>query len=362
MASPNLPYSTASTQAGKSALVDSHAMNVGSIGVTGSSAANALAGKADVVLAIGTRLQDFTTGSNALIGGRVVAVNVQPHDLAKHRAQPVMADARAAIDAMAERMRKFKAGDGYQDETKRLKAEWDDAVDAACRSPGDGNRLPSDSEVVGAVNRACPADAIAVGAAGSMPGELHKLWRVGQAGGYHMEYGFSCMGYEVAAGIGVHMAAPDRPNVVFAGDGSYLMLNAELATAVMMGATMTLVVTDNRGYGCINRLQAATGGAPFNNMLADSHHATLPEIDFVAHAASMGARARKAGSIAELEAMVAEAIARDGVDVIVVDTDPGLSTEAGGAWWDVAVPEVSNRKEVAAAHSAYRAGRERRGG
>ena len=207
--------------------------------------------------------------------------------------------------------------------------------------------------MIGAVNRACPPEVIAVGAAGSMPGELHKLWQVGEVDGYHMEYGFSCMGYEVAAGIGVDMAAPDRPNVVFAGDGSYLMLNAELATAVMMGRSMTLIITDNRGFGCINRLQAATGGAAFNNLLADSTHEVLPDIDFVAHAASMGARAQKAGSIAELEAMTAEAVARKGVDVIVIDTDPGPSTAAGGTWWEVGVPAVSERAEVTAAYDGW---------
>ncbi|MEK9925972.1 MAG: thiamine pyrophosphate-dependent enzyme, partial [Alphaproteobacteria bacterium] len=176
---------------------------------------------------------------------------------------------------------------------------------------------------------------------------------------YHMEYGFSCMGYEVAAGIGVHMAAPDRPNIVFAGDGSYLMMNSELATAVMMGTSMTLVITDNRGFGCINRLQAATGGAAFNNLLADSYHEVLPDIDFVAHAASLGARAEKAGSIAELESAVAKAVRRDGVDVIVIDTDPGPSTEAGGTWWDVAVPAVSTRDTVTAAYKNYQTGRQR---
>jgi len=192
-----------------------------------------------------------------------------------------------------------------------------------------------------------------------MPGELHKLWRTGATDGYHMEYGFSCMGYEVAAGIGVYMAAPNRPNIVFAGDGSYLMMNSELATAVMMGITMTLIITDNRGFACINRLQAATGGAAFNNLLVDAHHEVLPNIDFAAHAASLGARAQKVASVEELGAAVAVAAGRDGVDVIVIDTDPAPSTEAGGTWWDVAVPEVSARESVKAARASYMAGRKR---
>ena len=349
----------AATQAGKSSLVESHPLYVGSLGVTGASAANNLAAKADVVLSVGSRLQDFTTGSNSLMGGQVIALNVQPHDLVKHGAIPLMADALTGIEALGAGMAGYGTDKAYQAEIASEWSGWMGAVDDVCKAPSDSNSLPSDSEVIGAVNRACPAETIAVGAAGSMPGELHKLWQTGAVDGYHMEYGFSCMGYEVAAGIGVDMAAPDRPNVVFAGDGSYLMLNAELATAVMMGTRMTLIITDNRGFGCINRLQAGTGGAAFNNLFADSHHDVLPEIDFVAHAASMGARAQKAGSIAELEAMTAEAVSRDGVDVIVIDTDPGPSTAAGGTWWEVGVPEVSDRAEVAAAYEGWRDGKQR---
>ena len=343
----------ASTQAGKSSLVEADEMYVGSLGVTGASAANTLAEQADVVLSVGSRLQDFTTGSNGLIRGQVIALNVQAHDLVKHGAMPLMADARTGIAALAAGLGDYRTDDAYRAEIAGAWDGWMREVAAVCDAPADSNRLPSDSEVIGAVNRACPAETITVGAAGSMPGELHKLWQVGAVDGYHMEYGFSCMGYEVAAGIGVDMAAPDRPNVVFAGDGSYLMLNAELATAVMMGRSMTLIITDNRGFGCINRLQAATGGAAFNNLFADSHHEVLPEIDFVAHAASMGARAQKAGSIAELEALTAEAVARKGVDVIVIDTDPGPSTAAGGTWWEVGVPEVSERPEVTAAYEGW---------
>ena len=343
----------ASTQAGKSSLVEADEMYVGSLGVTGASAANALAESADVVLSVGSRLQDFTTGSNGLIRGQVIALNVQAHDLIKHGAMPLMADARTGIEALAAGLGGYRTDDAYRAEIAAAWDGWITEVAAVCDAPADSNRLPSDSEVIGAVNRACPPEVIAVGAAGSMPGELHKLWQVGEVDGYHMEYGFSCMGYEVAAGIGVDMAAPDRPNVVFAGDGSYLMLNAELATAVMMGRSMTLIITDNRGFGCINRLQAATGGAAFNNLLADSTHEVLPEIDFVAHAASMGARAQKAGSIAELEAMTAKAVARKGVDVIVIDTDPGPSTAAGGTWWEVGVPAVSERAEVTAAYDGW---------
>ena len=350
----------ASTQAGKSSLPETHEAYVGSLGVTGSSAANALAEKADVILAIGSRLQDFVTGSNSLIKGHIISLNVQTHDLVKHQASPLMADAKIGIEALADALSTYQIDTSYRAHITSLNATWWEQVDAVTK-PSSHNKLPADSEVIGAVNRACPEDVIVVGAAGSMPGELHKLWRVGMADGYHMEYGFSCMGYEVSAGLGVYLADPSRPNVVFAGDGSYLMANSELATAVMMGASMTLIITDNRGFGCINRLQAGTGGAAFNNLFESSYHKTMPEIDFVAHASSLGARAVKANSIEELEALVTERITKQGVDVIVIETDPGPSTEAGGTWWDVGVPDVSARQTVREAHHQHQSGRERQG-
>ena len=348
----------AATQAGKSVMPEAHPNYVGSLGVTGSSAANELAQRADVVLSVGSRLQDFTTGSNGLIKGQVLALNVQLHDAIKHDAMTVVGDALVGVEALGYALAGHRTSAAYQQEFATLKGEWDSAVDAVVKKP-DGNALPSDSAVIGAVNRNVPSPTIAVGAAGSMPGELHKLWRAGSVDGYHMEYGFSCMGYEVSAGIGVYMASPDRPNVVFAGDGSYLMMNSELATAVMMGISMTLIITDNRGYGCINRLQAATGGAPFNNLLADAYHEILPEIDYAAHAASLGARSQKVSSIDELEEAVQMASACKGVDVIVIDTDPGPSTEAGGVWWDVAVPAISDRGSVNSAYENYVQGRKR---
>ena len=174
-----------------------------------------------------------------------------------------------------------------------------------------------------------------------------------EPGGYHLEYGFSCMGYEIAGGLGVKLARPDREVIVMVGDGSYLMMNSELATAVMLGLKLTLVVLDNRGFGCINRLQKGTGGAPFNNLLHDTRHETLPEIDFRAHAESLGAKAVKVASLAELEDALRAARQETRTNVIVIDTDPQISTQAGGHWWDVAVPEVSPRAEVQAAHRTY---------
>ena len=202
------------------------------------------------------------------------------------------------------------------------------------------------------MQRQAQPNTVAMCAAGSMPGYLQVLWRA-QAGGYHMEYGYSCMGYEVAGAMGIKLAAPDKEVVCFIGDGSYMMANSELATAVMRRVPFTVVLTDNRGYGCINRLQMSTGGAEFNNLYAHANVEAQPEIDFVAHAASMGAHAEKAGNIAELEAKIVAARGRDIPTVIVIDTTPYPDREEGGHWWDVAVPEVSDRDEVRQAYKTY---------
>jgi 3D-(3,5/4)-trihydroxycyclohexane-1,2-dione acylhydrolase (decyclizing) len=202
------------------------------------------------------------------------------------------------------------------------------------------------------VQRQALPTSVAMCAAGTMPGALHTLWRP-PVGGYHMEYGFSCMGYEIAGAMGIKLARPEADVICFVGDGSYMMANSELATAVMRHVPFTVVLTDNRGFGCINRLQKGTGGAEFNNLYTSARVEAQPEIDFVAHAASMGAHAERAADIAELEAKVAAARGRDIPSVIVIETDPYPGTGAGGHWWDVAVPEVSTRAEVKAARKAY---------
>jgi 3D-(3,5/4)-trihydroxycyclohexane-1,2-dione acylhydrolase (decyclizing) len=344
----------AETQGGKGGLVWDHPRNLGSVGVTGSSAANAAAEAADLIVGIGTRLQDFTTGSRALFGAegrKLVQVNVAPHDAHKHGATSVVGDAGAVIAALAEQLDGWKAPADWSSETTGRIAGWNAIFDEATRA--DARPLPTDAQVLGAVWRAADDDAVVVCAAGGLPGELHKLWRTRVAGGYHVEYGFSCMGYEIAGAVGVKMAAPDRETHVMVGDGSYLMLNSELATSVMLGTKLIVTVLDNRGYGCINRLQAAIGGAPFNNLLADTVHQTLPDIDFAAHAASLGARSEKVANLTELEAALQRAKASDRTYVVVIDTDPMPTTEGGGAWWDVAVPEVSVRPTVNAAREVY---------
>ncbi|WP_265519635.1 3D-(3,5/4)-trihydroxycyclohexane-1,2-dione acylhydrolase (decyclizing) [Nitratireductor luteus] len=343
------------TQAGKSALPWDHPLNLGPVGVTGAASANAVCAEADLVFGVGTRFQDFTTGSWALFKNpsrKLLALNVQPYDGYKHDAQPLVADARVGLDLLSKALGGWTA----QAPDPAFKANWFAAADAVTQAPsGDGNALPSDMQVIGAVQRAAREDTVVMCAAGTMPGELHKLWKAGRPGSYHMEYGYSCMGYEIAGGMGIKMAEPARDVIVMVGDGSYMMMNSELATAVMMGIKITVVITDNRGYGCINRLQMSTGGAEFNNLLDHAQHANPSRIDFVGHATSMGATARKAGSIAELEGALAEAREADGPFVVVIDTDPYPSTEAGGHWWDVAVPETSNREEVRAARKRYEA-------
>ncbi len=349
------------TQAGKSALSWDHPLNFGAVGVTGTSAANALAEKADLILAIGTRLQDFTTGSRALFrnpGRRLLGLNVQPFDAAKHGGEMLVCDAGVGLEELsaALRGRRWPAPDAA------LKSAWLAEVDRVTAAPAaEANALPTDMQVIGAVQRAAGPDTVVVSAAGTMPGELHKLWKATRPGSYHTEYGYSCMGYEIPGAIGVKMAEPDSDVICFTGDGTYMMANSELATAVMMGIDFTLVITDNRGFGCINRLQVACGGAEFNNLLDHTIHAVPSAIDYAQHARAMGARALRVRDVAGLEAALA-ARSRRGVEVIVVETDPGPGTEAGGHWWDVAVPEVSSRPEVRAARAAYEAARRERDG
>ena len=337
----------AETQAGKGSLPWDHPVALGSVGVTGTSAANDAAAKADLVIGIGTRLQDFTTGSWALFqnpSAELVQINVASYDAYKRGAFALVADAKLALDALSEELGEWRPRDRIRHDAAI--AEWNSAWQTATARGNEA--LPSDAQVIGSVWRTVPENAIVVGAAGGLPGELHKLWRCRTTDGYHLEYGYSCMGYEIAGGLGVKLAAPDRDVVVMVGDGSYLMLNSEIATSVMMGTKLIIVLLDNRGFGCINRLQQATAGERFNNLLPGE-----PAIDFAAHAKALGAASEKASSLDELEAAMGRALAADKSYVIVIETDPERSTEAGGAWWDVAVAEVSDRPSVAEARKSY---------
>ncbi|SDQ85873.1 3D-(3,5/4)-trihydroxycyclohexane-1,2-dione acylhydrolase (decyclizing) [Pseudovibrio sp. Tun.PSC04-5.I4] len=341
----------AETQAGKSALPWDHALNLGSVGVTGSSAANAVAEEADLILAVGTRLQDFTTGSWSLFKNpdrRILQLNAASYDTGKHNALPLVCDARVGLRSLSEQLGNWKA----TTETEAHLTEWMSCVEAATAAPT-GNDLPTDAQVIGVVQRSTTENTTVVCAAGGLPGELHKLWKTAKPGGYHVEYGFSCMGYEIAGGLGVKMAKPDHEVIVMVGDGSYMMMNSELATSVMLGQKITVVLLDNRGYACINRLQMATGGENFNNLLDDAFHVEPSNIDFAAHAGAMGATSEHVSNLDELAEAMERAKASPKSYCIVIDTDPLPTTQAGGNWWDVAVPEVSARKEVNEARKGY---------
>ena len=348
----------AETQAGKSATPPDHPLHVGAVGVTGTDAANRLAEEADVILAVGTRLNDFMTGSWALFKNperRFIGLNTQSFDATKHRALPLVADAKVGLAALDGALGDWRAADllggggGGRQRRSGSRSQRD------YLKPTNAD-LPTDAQVLGALMRGGKSSDIVVCAAGGFPGDLHKLWQAQEPLGYHLEYGYSCMGYEIAGAIGVKLAQPKREVIVVVGDGSYLMMNSEIATAKLLGLKLIIVINDNRGFGCINRLQRATGGESFNNLLRDTLHEELPEVDFVAHARSLGAHAVKAASIAELETAMAAAREAKGVQAIVLDTDPINTTDAGGHWWDVAVPEVSSRPTVNAAREDYEEG------
>jgi 3D-(3,5/4)-trihydroxycyclohexane-1,2-dione acylhydrolase (decyclizing) len=347
----------AETQAGKGALAWDHSLQLGAIGVTGSPAANEAARNADLVLAVGTRLQDFTTGSHSLFPqATLVSINVNGLDALKWHALPMRADAGRGLASLSKAIGAWQAAADWQTKGLASAKRWQDDV---LRLTGVRDvKRPYEGDVIGSIQRSAadsPADDIVVCAAGTLPGELHKLWRASAPGGYHVEYGYSCMGYEIAGGLGVKMARPDREVVVMVGDGSYLMLNSEIATSVMLDHKLVIVVLDNRGYGCINRLQQAVGGVPFNNLFDDCVQGAdgAPHIDFAMNAKSLGALAEHVKSIPELEAALKRARAADRTYVISIDTDPARSTAEGGHWWEVAVPAVSDRAEVQAARKQY---------
>jgi 3D-(3,5/4)-trihydroxycyclohexane-1,2-dione acylhydrolase (decyclizing) len=348
----------AETQAGKGSLAWDHAGNLGAIGVTGSKAANTLAARADLVLAVGTRLQDFTTGSRALFPqARLVALNAAGFDAAKHDSLPLVADAARGLASLSASLHDWQTPAAWKSRAADAARRWQRVVTRVTAAPKRAEP-PSDAQVLGAVNRALPPRGVVVCAAGGLPGELHKLWRASDSASYHLEYGYSCMGYEIAGGLGAKLALPDREIVVLVGDGSYLMMNSEIATSVALGAKLTIVLLDNRGFGCIQRLQVGTGGEAFQNLLA----ANAPRVNFAAHAASLGAEALHVKSVAELEAALPRAFAAKRTQVLVIETDPARSTAEGGAWWEVAVTATPRSEAQRAARRGYETRRQRRDG
>jgi 3D-(3,5/4)-trihydroxycyclohexane-1,2-dione acylhydrolase (decyclizing) len=352
----------AETQAGKGSLRWDHPYNVGPVGSTGSSAANELARTADLVIAIGTRLSDFTTASMSAFqrpGVRFVGVNVSAFDAHKLGALAVVGDARVTLEALL-RHESAATSQAYRSELTRLRAEWDATV-TRLREPdrSQGDAGISQAEVIGVVNAACGPRSTVINAAGSMPGDLVKLWRAEDQKAYHVEYGFSCMGYEIPAGIGVKLADPERHVVVLIGDGSYLMLNSEIVTAVAEGIDLTVVLVDNNGYQSINALQTSLGTPSFVNELRfrDATSGQLDgayvPVDFVAHARALGADAVAAHDAEELAAALAAAKEHGGVNVVVVHTPLTNRVPGFGSWWDVPVAAVAATHSVVRSRDEY---------
>lgn len=348
------------TQAGKAALPHGHPAAVGAVGHTGTTAANALAREADVVVGIGTRWQDFTTASRTLFAHpdvRFVNVNIAAFDAAKQAGVAVVADARAAIDAFDRALADWQVPDVHRSRAAELAAEWDRVARAAfdrMHTP-----LPSQSEIVGAANALMGPRDVVVGAAGSLPGDLHKLWRPTDPLGYHVEYGFSCMGYEVAGGLGAKMAAPDREVVVMVGDGSYLMMAQEIATAVADGIKLVIVLVENHGYASIGALSESLGSARFGtdyryrDAETGRHEGGMLPVDLAANAASLGARVLRATTLTEFRTAFADALSSTETTVVHVETDPRVPSPSSDAWWDVPVAEVSDLDSTRVARESY---------
>jgi 3D-(3,5/4)-trihydroxycyclohexane-1,2-dione acylhydrolase (decyclizing) len=344
------------TAAGKSTFTADHPLYVGPIGVIGSDEANRLAGEADLVLAVGTRLQDFTTASWTVFQNeelRIVALNAARFDAVKHRALPVVGDARESLLELGAALAGWRAADEW---VRRAGAEaeaFDRAIEART-APGGG--VPSYAQVVGAVNRLADADDYVLTASGGLPGELNVNWRSKGIATFDCEYGYSCMGYEIAGGWGAAMARDRGEVIVLVGDGSYLMLNSDLYSSVLSGHKMIVVVCDNGGYAVIERLQVGQGGVSFNNMWETSRVAEQVRVDFVAHARALGCEAESVSTILELEEALERARAALRTSVIVVPVEAQAWSE-GNAFWEVGVPEVSRREAVRAAREALEAGK-----
>ena len=335
------------TQAGKGSLPYDHPSNLGAVGATGTFAANRVAAEADLVIGVGTRWSDFTTASKTAFRNpdvRFVNVNVAEADAVKHAAIRLQGDARATLERLAELL----AGQEWdREEPARLAREWDAEVGRLYALDGDP---PPQSAVIGAVNDAARPEDVVVCAAGSMPGDLHKLWRTRDPKGYHVEYGYSCMGYEIPGGMGVKLAAPEREVFVLVGDGSYLMLPGELVTAVEQGVKLTIVLVDSHGYKSIGALSRSLGTDGFGTQL-DARP------DLAANAESLGARTIRARTLPELREALAAAREETRTTVVAVEVDPVESVPGYESWWDVPVAEVAGTASVRAAREEYEAAR-----
>jgi 3D-(3,5/4)-trihydroxycyclohexane-1,2-dione acylhydrolase (decyclizing) len=356
----------AETQAGKGSLVWDHPQSMGAIGATGTLASNRLAHSADLVIGIGTRYSDFTSASMTAFQNsqvRFVNINTAEFDAYKVASIPVVADARIALEQLTAALKDYKVGKEYAAEAAGLKVQWEAEVDRLFHLNNPGR--PAQSEVIGAMWEAAGERDVLLSAAGSHPGDLHKLWRTRSPNGYHMEYGYSCMGYEIPAAIGAKMADPSREVYVFLGDGTYQMMPTEIVTSVQEGVKLIIVLVDNHGFGSISALSRSLGQGEFGTRyrfrsqtsgLMDGEPIT---VDFAANARSLGAHALKAATLDELKQALSKAKTLDRTTVIVVETDPAVGVPDYESWWDVAVAEVSEMESVRAARTRYEEARKR---
>ncbi len=350
----NIPF--CETQAGKSTLPWNHPLNLGGIGVTGGKAANLIARQADLVIAAGTRLTDFTTCSKWLFpqDARLLSINICPFDAVKMEGEPILADAREALTALRAALSGYKTA--YGEEISRVKAEWDGIVDGFC-----GQDRPeglSQTRALGEINRFMAGTDIAVGSAGSLPGDMQRLWRPGEAGTYHMEYGFSNMGYEINGAVGVKLACPDKEVYAFFGDGSYLMAHSEILTALQEGLKVHFCLFDNAGWGCIENLQNSQGNETFGTVFRLRNKETgaldgpVMRIDYAKNAAAYGLKTYTVRSAAELRAALADGRKQTVPVLYDIKVLPGSMTPGFESWWRVGVAEVSAQEKVRAAYEA----------
>jgi len=371
------------TQAGKGALPEPHALAAGGVGATGTLAANVLARGADLVIVVGSRLSDFTTASKTAFQHadvRFISINVSELDAGKHAAVPLVGDARVVLEELSELVAGYHVGADYAETIAQLTTAWRAEVDRVCAARLKGSRssesagaarvspasdLLTQAEVIGVLQATLTPNDTIVCAAGSLPGDLHKLWRATDPKAYHLEYGYSCMGYEIAGGLGVKMAAPERGVYVLVGDGSYLMMAQEIATAVQERLAVTIVVFDNQGYASIGGLSESVGSDGFGTRYRQRSPATgeldgdLLTVDFVANAASMGARACRAETLDALRSALAGANREAGPSVIVVPVDRDVRVGGYESWWDVPVAAVSTMSGVQQARTLFEAARQR---
>jgi 3D-(3,5/4)-trihydroxycyclohexane-1,2-dione acylhydrolase (decyclizing) len=354
------------TQAGKGSLLWDHPMCLGAVGVSGNSAANTIAREADLVISIGCRLTDFTTASKSAFANpdvRFININVAPMDAFKHAAIPVVADARTALEQLTRTLEGFRTSSAYAEQIARLRQEWN--TEAGSLIAPQGGDLLTQAEVIGIVNDTSAPKDVVVCAAGSLPGELHKLWRSRDPKGYHLEYGYSCMGYEIAGGLGVKMADPDRGVYVMVGDGSYLMMAQEIVTSVQEGYKLIIVLVDSGGFASIGALSRSLGSGGFGTSYRYRDQSTrrldgpLLPVDLAANADSLGARVFRASDRPSLERALDQARSADRTAVVYVPVDPTARVPGCGCWWDVPVSEVSEQETVKRARRDYEDGQKK---